>query len=69
MSTQVLTAEQPRSLFNWSKLSLVGIAGFAALSILVLLAMIIWMSLHTGVPGQVSAYTLKNYVALLAEVV
>jgi len=67
MSTQVLTVEQPRSLFNWSKLSLVGIAGFAALSILVLLGMIIWMSLHTGVPGQVSAYTLKNYAALLAD--
>ena len=29
--------------------------------------MIIWMSLHTGVPGQVSAYTLKNYAALLAD--
>ena len=67
MSTQVLAVEQPRPLFNWSKLSLVGIAGFAALSSLVLLAMIIWMSLHTGVPGQVSAYTLKNYVALLAD--
>ena len=67
MSTQVLTVEQPQSLFNWSKLSLVGIAGFAALSILVLLAMIIWMSLHTGVPGQVSDYTLKNYAALLAD--
>jgi iron(III) transport system permease protein len=67
MSTQVLTAEQPRLSVNWSKLSLVGVAGFAALSILVLLAMIIWMSLRTGVPGQPSALTLKNYSAILGD--
>jgi iron(III) transport system permease protein len=67
MSTQVLTVEQPRSPVNWSKLSLVGIAGLAALSILVLLAMIIWMSLRTGVPGQPSPFTLKNYSAILAD--
>jgi iron(III) transport system permease protein len=67
MSTQVLSVGQPRSLVNWSKLSLMGIAGFAALSILVLLAMIIWMSLRTGVPGQPSALTLKNYSAILAD--
>jgi iron(III) transport system permease protein len=67
MSTQVLTVAQPRSLVNWSKLSLVGIAGLAALSILVLLAMIIWMSLRTGVPGQPSPFTLKNYSAILAD--
>jgi iron(III) transport system permease protein len=67
MSTQVLTVEQPRSLVNWSKLSLLGIAGFAALAILVLLAMIIWMSLRTGVPGQPSPFTLKNYSAILAD--
>ena len=67
MSTQVLTVEQPRSPVNWSKLSLVGIAGLAALSILVLLGMIIWMSLRTGVPGQASDYTLKNYAALVAD--
>ena len=42
-------------------------AGFAALSILTLLGMIIWMSLRTGVPGQPSAYTLKNYAALLGD--
>src|ERR1044071_5724524 len=29
--------------------------------------MIIWMSLRTGVPGQVSAYTLQNYTALLGD--
>jgi len=52
---------------NWSRLSLIAIAGFAALSILVLLAMIIWMSLRTGVPGQVSGYTLQNYAALLGD--
>src|SRR5919109_172738 len=67
MSTQVLTAEQPRLSVNWSKLSLVGIAGFAALSIVVLLVMIIWMSLRTGVPGQPSALTLKNYAAILTD--
>src|SRR5919109_1376343 len=67
MSTQVLTAEQPRLSVNWSKLSLMGIAGFAALSIVVLLLMIIWMSLRTGVPGQPSALTLKNYAAILTD--
>jgi iron(III) transport system permease protein len=67
MSTQVLTAEQPRLSVNWSKLSLMGIAGFAALSIVVLLLMIIWMSLRTGVPGQSSALTLTNYAAILAD--
>ncbi len=67
MSTQVLTVDQPRPLVNWSKLWLLAIAGFAALSILTLLGMIIWMSLRTGVPGQPSAYTLKNYAALLGD--
>ena len=54
-------------LANWSKLWLVAMAGFAALSILTLLGMIIWMSLRTGVPGQPSDYTLKNYAALLGD--
>ena len=67
MSTRVLTVDQPRPLVNWSKLWLVAMAGFAALSILILLGMIIWMSLRTGVPGQPSAYTLKNYAALLGD--
>jgi iron(III) transport system permease protein len=66
MSTQVLTT-QPRSTINWSKYALLAIAGSAALSILVLLGMIIWMSLRTGVPGQASAYTLTNYVTLLGD--
>ena len=66
MSTQVLTAA-PRSRFNWSKYSLLSIAGFAGLSILSLLGMIVWMSLRSGVPGQESIYTLKNYVTLLAD--
>ena len=52
---------------NWSKLSLVGISGFAALFILILLGMIVWMSLRTGVPGQSSPLTLKNYSAILAD--
>ena len=67
MSTQVLPAYAPRSRVNWSRLSLIAIAGCAAIAILVLLAMIIWMSLRTGVPGQVSAYTLQNYTALLSD--
>ena len=66
MSTQVLTAA-PRSRFNWSKYSLLSIAGFAGLSILSLLGMIVWMSLRSGVPGQESIYTVKNYVTLLAD--
>jgi len=52
---------------NWSQLSLVAVAGAAALSILLLLAMIIWMSLRTGVPGQASDYSLQNYAAILAD--
>ncbi len=67
MSTQVLTIEPRRLAVNWSKLGLFTIAGGAALSILVLLAMIVWMSLRTGVPGQASAYTLENYAALLSD--
>jgi iron(III) transport system permease protein len=67
MSTQVLTIEQPRSSINWSQLWLGAVGGFAALSILVLLGMIIWMSLRTGVPGQASELTLKNYAAILAD--
>ena len=68
MSTQVLTVDQPRPLVNWSKLGhLWRWPALAALSILTLLGMIIWMSLRTGVPGQPSAYTLKNYTALLGD--
>ena len=52
---------------NWSQLSLVAVAGVAALSILLLLGMIVWMSLRTGVPGQASDYSLKNYAAILAD--
>jgi iron(III) transport system permease protein len=46
---------------------LLSIAGFAGLLILSLLGMIVWMSLRSGVPGQESIYTLKNYVTLLAD--
>ena len=67
MSTQVLTIEPRRFAVSWSKIALFAIAGSAAFSILVLLAMIVWMSLRTGVPGQSSAYTLENYTALLAD--
>lgn len=59
---------EPRgSNINWSQLSLVAVAGVAAISILVLLGMIIWMSLRTGVPGQPSDYSLKNYATILAD--
>jgi iron(III) transport system permease protein len=67
MSTQVIAIEEPRAAINWSRLALIAVAGFAALAILILLAMIIWMSLRSGVPGQDSAYTLKNYAALLGD--
>jgi len=67
MSTQVLMPERCGSTINWSKLSLLTVASGAAVSILVLLGMIVWMSLRTGVPGQPSDYTLKNYSAILAD--
>ena len=67
MSTQVLMPEPRGTNINWSQLSLVAVAGVAALSILLLLGMIIWMSLRTGVPGQPSDYSLKNYAAILAD--
>jgi len=50
-----------------SKLLLLGIAGIAALAIVGLLSMIVWMSLRTGVPGQPSAYSLRNYTSLLTD--
>ena len=52
---------------DWSRLLLLGVAGISALAILGLLAMVVWMSLRTGVPGQPSSYTLKNYTALLND--
>lgn len=67
MSTQVLAAETSRSPINGSLLGLGAIAGTVALSIVVLLGMIIWMSLRTGVPGQASELTLQNYAAILAD--
>ena len=67
MSTQVLMPEPRGTNINWSQLSLVAVAGVAALSILLLLGMIVWMSLRTGVPGQASDYSLKNYAAILAD--
>lgn len=53
--------------FDISKLLLVSVAGTAALAIVGLLAMILWMSLRTGVPGQPSAYNLRNYTLLLSD--
>ena len=67
MSTQVIFPDRRSPAINWSKLSLVTVACGAALAILILLGMIVWMSLRTGVPGQSSDYTLKNYSAILAD--
>lgn len=53
--------------FDASKILLLSIAGTAAAAILGLLAMIIWMSLRTGVPGQPSSYNLRNYAQLLSD--
>lgn len=50
-----------------SKCVLLGIAGISALAILGLLAMVLWMSLRTGIPGQISTYTFGNYAALLTD--
>src|SRR6266705_707664 len=50
-----------------SKLLLLGIAGIAALAIVGLLTMIVWMSLRTGVPGQLSLYNLNKYTLLLTD--
>lgn len=52
---------------NWSQAAIVGVAGLASAAILGLLVMIVWMSFRTGVPGQVSPYTLSNYTSLLAD--
>src|SRR5262245_34159752 len=66
MSTQVLVAEHHQPI-NWSKVSLIAVAGAAALAILLLLGMVVWMSLRTGVPGQPSDLTLRNYSAILSD--
>jgi iron(III) transport system permease protein len=50
-----------------SKFLLLGIAGISALAILGLLATVVWMSLRTGVPGQPSSYSFRNYAALLTD--
>jgi len=52
---------------DWSQSLLVAVAGIAALAIVGLLMMVVWMSLRTGVPGQLSSYTLSNYTSLLAD--
>jgi iron(III) transport system permease protein len=52
---------------DWSRSLLVGVGGFAAVAILSLLMMVVWMSFRTGVPGQLSPYTLANYTTILAD--
>jgi iron(III) transport system permease protein len=64
-NTQIL---RPRlSSVNWSQLSILAVAGVAAVAILGLLITIVWMSFRTGVPGQHSPYTLSNYTSLIAD--
>jgi iron(III) transport system permease protein len=55
------------SVIGWSEASIGAVAGTAALAIVGLILTIVWMSFRTGVPGQDSAYTLANYVALLTD--
>jgi iron(III) transport system permease protein len=52
---------------DWSKIAIFAVASAAACAILGLLLIVIWMSLREGVPGQLSAYSLKNYYALLTD--
>jgi iron(III) transport system permease protein len=52
---------------NWSQAAIAAVAGFASLAIVGLLATIVWMSFRTGVPGQVSPFTLSNYASLLTD--
>src|SRR5215469_15248160 len=63
----VLALKPRSSSIDGSKLFLFGISGITALAIVGLLAMVAWMSLRTGVPGQPSAYTFSNYTTLLLD--
>ncbi len=53
--------------FDFSKVLLLTVSGVAACAILGLLATILWMSFRTGVPGQPSSYSLRNYTLLLSD--
>jgi iron(III) transport system permease protein len=64
-NTQVLRSKT--FAVDWSKALIMAVAGVVALAIVGLLAMIVWMSFHTGVPGQPSPYTLGNYTSLLGD--
>jgi iron(III) transport system permease protein len=64
-NTQVLRSKT--FAIDWSKAFILAVAGVAALAIVGLLAMIVWMSLRTGVPGQPSPFTLGNYTSLLGD--
>ncbi len=52
---------------DWSQTLIVGVAVAAAATIVILLGLIVWMSLRTGVPAQPSPYTLENYHTLLSD--
>ena len=62
-STEIVAASRT----DWSKILIFAVASLSALAILGLLLIVIWMSFREGVPGQLSAYTLKNYYALLTD--
>ncbi len=72
-STSVQELEAPPRLLprlrhvDWSQVLIVGVAAVAAVTIVILLGLIVWMSLRTGVPAQPSPYTLENYHALLSD--
>jgi iron(III) transport system permease protein len=64
-NTQVLRSKTFS--IDWSKAFILAVAGVVALAVVGLLAMIVWMSLRTGVPGQPSPFTLGNYTSLLGD--
>lgn len=63
--TSVQTVAPSR--LDFSKGFIFSVAALSALAILGLLLIVIWMSLREGVPGQASAYSLKNYYTLLTD--
>ena len=56
-----------RSRTDWSKLSILAVAVAAVACIVGSLAVVLWMSLKEGVPGQVAPYTLENYRTVFAD--
>lgn len=52
---------------DWSQLFIFAVAAIAAVTIVFLLLLVVWMSLKTGILGDSSPYTLSNYSTLLAD--